>query len=411
MSSASAIPLLEASCARAVVAIAKTLREAGFSAWLVGEPLARSLAGVASGNDVPLLATPASLDELLALFPTAVPTRPLEGAVLIPGPDGPVDVCEIGAGRDLETELRGQHFSVCAMAWDPLEQQLHDPFGGRADLAGARLRTIGDAAELLRALPECALRAARLVAQLGLRASSELEAALGLARLEPSARTRLAVRANLSALLLSPGAAAGLELLERSGFTAHFVPKSRSEVSKWIADAPADLEARLAAWLHGTRASAWLRVWRFGHGRSHRVLELLDHHPLDERIDARRDAVVQRLLRRVSAADIEVLFALREVELRGGQETGAAAERARARLDAVRRAIARVENNRAVEAARKALAVDGRTLMAHLGCEPGREVGAALKHLAERVAASPELNRRDRLLAEIDLWRAKRDPA
>ena len=69
------------------------------------------------------------------------------------------------------------------------------------------------------------------------------------------------------------------------------------------------------------------------------------------------------------------------------------------------------EANRAVEAARKALAVDGRTLMAHLGCEPGREVGAALKHLAERVAASPELNRRDRLLAEIDLWRAKRDPA
>ena len=53
---------------------------------------------------------------------------------------------------------------------------------------------------------------------------------------------------------------------------------------------------------------------------------------------------------------------------------------------------------------RAALALDGRAVMAHLGCGPGARVGQALRHLAEAVARDPSLNRPESLRDLLDAW-------
>ncbi|HKY60847.1 MAG TPA: CCA tRNA nucleotidyltransferase, partial [Gemmatimonadota bacterium] len=47
-------------------------------------------------------------------------------------------------GASLEQDLARRDFTINALAWDPVEGRIHDPFGGLDDLAAGRLATVGD---------------------------------------------------------------------------------------------------------------------------------------------------------------------------------------------------------------------------------------------------------------------------
>ena len=55
---------------------------------------------------------------------------------------------------------------------------------------------------------------------------------------------------------------------------------------------------------------------------------------------------------------------------------------------------------------RQALALDGRAAMLALGCGPGRRVGQALRHLAQRLEDGAVANRPEDLRAELESWAA-----
>ena len=61
-------------------------------------------------------------------------------------------------GVSLEEDLARRDFTINALAWDPLADDLRDPFGGRADLERKMLRAVGDPD---RRLPEDYLRILR----------------------------------------------------------------------------------------------------------------------------------------------------------------------------------------------------------------------------------------------------------
>ena len=224
------------------------------------------------------VATSASPEALLALFPRAVPIGLRFGTVMVPTASGPVDVTRF-RGPTLREDLARRDFTLNAVAWDPKTGAAVDPFGGLADLAARRLRAVGRPEDRLAEDPLRALRAARLVAELSLAVDPALEAALPAQAAALGGLAAERVRTELERLLAAPDPAPGLELLRRSGLEAALVPGARPDAIAVIAACPADRALRWAAWLRGTAAAAILARWRVSRLRRQQVEVLLALHP------------------------------------------------------------------------------------------------------------------------------------
>jgi len=388
---------------KAILAVCETLAAAGFETVFVGGCV-RDLVRRAPVRDFDL-ATAAAPERVLELFPRAVPTGIRHGTVMIPTKAGPVDVTTFRAGARLEDDLAQRDFTVNAMALDPRTGRLVDPFGGAADLRAGRLAAVGDARARLDEDPLRALRAARLVATLGLHPTPDLRAALGAARpgLEKVARER--IRQELGLMFRAPGAAAGLVLLRESGIEADLAPGAAPDAPEVLSGVPSDLALRLAAWLRGARAGMLLARLRFPRRLVERVCTLLAIHPLETNVDGTSDTSVRRLLKRAGEENVDALLALREAELHAWENRRPEYVRAvRAELHVLRAGLARVRAAGHVALQRLDLAVDGQFVMEVLGCVPGPEVGRALRFLTDRVLEDPARNTPDSLRALLLAW-------
>jgi tRNA nucleotidyltransferase (CCA-adding enzyme) len=388
-----------------ILAVSETLASAGFETVLVGGCV-RDLVRGAPVRDFDL-ATAAAPEQVLELFPRAVATGIRHGTVMVPTQAGPVDVTTFRAGARLEDDLARRDFTVNAMALRSQNLALVDPFGGAADLRAGRLAAVGDAQARLAEDPLRALRAARLVATLGLRPTQELRAALGAARhgVEKVARER--IRQELSLLLAAPGpgAAEGLRLLRESGIEADLAPGAAQDAPEVLSRLPCDLALRLAAWLRGARAGMLLARLRFPRRLVERVCDLLAIHPLEANADGTSDTSVRRLLRRAGEENVDALLGLREAELDAWETQRPEYVRAaRAELVVLRRGLARVRAAGQVALQRLDLAVDGRFVMEVLGCAPGPEVGRALRFLTDRVLEDPSRNTPESLRTLLLGW-------
>ncbi|MDX1650049.1 MAG: hypothetical protein R3263_09375 [Myxococcota bacterium] len=383
----------------AVRAVLDGLRADGHEAVLVGGCVRELAAGrPVRDHDV---ATSASPQEVLARFPRAVPIGLRHGTVMVPTPAGPVDVTT-WRGPDLPGDLARRDFTVNAMAWDPVDGVLTDPFGGQEDLRRGRLRAVGDAPARLGEDPLRALRAARLVAELGLAPDAALEAAL------PAAAARLGevaverIRPELERILVADHAEAALAWMQRTGLDAATVGRTAPEAPRRVAALPADLPLRLAAWLaHGPGAAPLPRL-RFPRDRVQQIERLLAHHPVEQSVPPERPAAVRRLLARLGEPDLERLLRLREAELAGSAGPGDAD--ARSALARLRETLARVRRQGRLALHRQDLALGGADVMAILGVPPGPVVGRALAHLTECVLEDPGCNVPEKLAERLRAW-------
>jgi tRNA nucleotidyltransferase (CCA-adding enzyme) len=354
------------------------------------------------------VATPASPAEVLALFPRAVPTGLRHGTVMVPTPAGPVDVTSFRGGPRIEDDLALRDFTLNALAFDPLAGELVDPFDGGADLRAGRLRAVRSARDRFAEDPLRALRAARLAASLELDVDPEIEPAMAGAAAALRGVAAERVRRELEALLLAPGVARGLALLRRSGIEAVLAPGAAADGAAVVAELPADLALRTAAWLRGTRALAILRGLRFPRRLSERVEHLLRVHPLELGVAPESDASLRRHLKRLGEENVAGLLALRRAELRvGAQAASPDAARARAQVEAVAAAIERVRRLGALALQRQALAIDGQEVMRVLGLAPGPAVGRALNHLTDLVIEEPARNEPETLRGLLRAWAAE----
>ncbi len=384
-------------CADAVPASVRdalqALQAAGHEAWLVGGCVRDLLRGVAVGDfDV---ATAASPEAVLALFPKAVPTGIRHGTVMLPLRSGPLDVTTFRAGGALRDDLAHRDFTVNAIAWNPASGAVVDPSGGARDLASGRLRAVGSASARFGEDPLRALRAARISAALELEPDASIEPAMLQARTALRGVARERVRREVEALLLAPGVATALALLRRTGIEADIAPGTAAGAGLVIAVLPRELPLRLAAWLRGTHAESILLRLRFPRRVVAEVARMVALHPIDGR-PLRGDVDVRRLVGRIGEAGIAQLLTLREAELAAATASQASAAAAQRReLGALRDRIDRVQRA-------GALAIDGATVMATLGCPPGPAVGAALHFLTDRILEDPTLNTRASLVALLE---------
>ena len=198
------------------VACLETLTGAGYAAYPVGGCVRDLLLGGEPG-DVDLC-TSARPEEVMDLFPRAVPTGLQHGTVTIPTPDGNVEITTFrreGGYTDsrhpdgvcfdvsLREDLSRRDFTVNAMALTR-EGEIIDPFGGREDLARGILRCVGEADKRFSEDALRMLRGVRFTAQLGFTLEDETAKAMARNAFRVERVSRERIRVEMEKTLLSP---------------------------------------------------------------------------------------------------------------------------------------------------------------------------------------------------------------
>ena len=455
----------------AVMGVLKTLRGAGKQAFLAGGAV-RDLMRIAQG--APLsppqdfdVATDALPEDVQRIFPRTAPTGIAHGTVTVladeqhkvevttfrgEGPylDGrrPSSVTFLG---EIEGDLARRDFTINAMAWDPLANDLRDPFGGTRDLQRKLLRAVGEPLDRFREDGLRTLRAVRFASTLRLALDRRTEQAIPQA-LDVFAKVAWErVRDELSKLLVrGDPPSRGLRLLRRTGLLARIAPELLEGVGfeqnrfhaydvfrhtlRAVDFAPPDLVVRLAALLHDVAkprsaqppepkgehtfyrheflgepmAREILLRLRLPRDVVERVALLVREHNWYYQPEW-SDATVRRTIARIGKEELPALWELRRADLKArGRlvEDGLANQ---ARLEARCEA----ELRRAAALKVSDLAIGGEDVMATLGIPPGRKVGQVLAALLDRVLDDPDLNSREallRLMSEVALTLSTGDP-
>ena len=431
-----------------LLAVVGGLRAVGHDAWAVGGAVRDRLLGEPPGDwDVATDALPERVQEL---FPLTHPVGLEHGTVGVRVAGETIEVttyradvvtdgrhAQVRFGVSLEEDLARRDYTINAVAWDPLADELLDPFGGRADMERALLRAVGDPD---RRLPEDylrVLRAFRFAARFGLEYEARTREALGRHAHGVSGLSGERVRDELmKTFAQARRASRALTDWQETGVMARLLPEFAVcfgvEQNRYHAD---DVGAhtlmvvdhvhtrrpflRLVALLHDVgkpptrvrRAETgdWtfplhervgaelarqaMERLRFSRREIERGVHLVRVH-MDLFPPDASDAAVRRWIRRVGEENVWDLYRLHLADWRGNRNRGDE-----------RPLVERFRRVREVLAARHALevrdlAIGGEDLI-ELGLAPGPLFREVLAAALERVVEDPALNTRESLLSLV----------
>lgn len=439
-----------------VVHVIRRLRKLGFQAFVVGGAVREMVRCHPPKGDFDV-ATSARPQDVQRAFRKTIPTGIQHGTVTVLSKGHAIEVTTfrtegeyLDARRpssvefrtDVRDDLARRDFTINAMAYDPIDGTLVDPFGGQEDLKAGLVRAVGDPAERFAEDGLRPLRAVRFAAVLGFELDPATEAAIPatLPSFRKVAMER--VREEFTKLLLSERPAFGIELLHRTALLGGFLPELEACVGQAQDDtypgdvfqhalaaaalaAPA-LEVRLAALLHdiakphtaqpspdgiafpgheqvGARmvTDALLRL-RYPTKAIDAVAQIVREHLFDENASW-TDADLRRFVARIGGALLDPFFGFLEAN-RASRTDGVVR---RGKVRAVRERIARVLDERPPLSARE-LALDGNDIMRALGVGPSPTVGEATRFLVDQVLEDPSLNTSAALTRLLEGWARQR---
>jgi tRNA nucleotidyltransferase (CCA-adding enzyme) len=396
------------------------------------------------------IATDARPQELMRIFPRAIPTGIEHGTVTVLVKGRPFEVTTLRGestysdGRhpdavqfvdDITADLARRDFTFNAIAIDSQSGQVIDPFEGQKDLARRTLRAVGDAKERFAEDGLRVLRAARFVATLGVELDPDTERAIPLTLDTFRKVSKERVRDEWVKTMKAERPSRAFEVMRKTGILAVTCPELLEGVGMeqnryhafdvWkhgmecLDACDADPILRIAALLHDvgkprTRArnektgdytfyehervgaeiaepiSARLR---FSNDERARIVHLVRHH-LFHYSDEWTDAAVRRWVQRVGKERLEDLYRLNAADVMAKGLDPASD------LQALEKLKVHVEKVIAQGAAlsTRDLAIDGNDLMRELGLRPGRVLGDLLKALLDVVLTDPAENEPARLL-------------
>jgi tRNA nucleotidyltransferase (CCA-adding enzyme) len=442
----------------AVLEIARKLHASGHDVWAVGGAVRDALLG-GGGSDWDL-ATSARPEDVRRIFRRTVPVGIEHGTVGVLAADGVMyevttfrrDVETFGRhavvefAQTIDEDLARRDFTINAIAWHPIHDEVRDPHDGMGDLRRAVLRTVGDPAERFAEDYLRVLRALRFAGHFVLEIEPATWSALRAATPRLGTLSAERVREELYKILSATAhASAALKLYAASGALRELYPELDALAGLMLPSAPhaggtgaSGTEAddddawrrslravdalptarpvmRIAALLHaigmpparardlrggfrytgheamgGRMAAELMRRGRASNADTEFVSTVVarqsDLFPPDA-----PDSAVRLWLLHVPPELVNALFRLRIALWRAHPVPGGDRD-LRERWRHVHRILAQRP-----PLATSDLAIDGADLK-RLGLTPGPAFGIILRALLERVVLDPSLNERDTLL-------------
>jgi tRNA nucleotidyltransferase (CCA-adding enzyme) len=384
--------------------VVRTLREAGYSAYLVGGCIRDTLLGKQQKDfDVATDAHPAQVQRT---FKKVIPTGIDHGTVTVLIRGEPIEVTtfrtEAGYvdGRrpssvqfhsEIEADLSRRDFTINAMAFDPLGRRFVDPFGGQADLERRIIRCVGEAFDRFSEDGLRALRAVRFASVLEFTLDPGTEAAIPRTLDVFSKVATERVNQELVKLLTARAPGHGAELLGRTGLLSRFLPALPtvdSARAQALDRAEPSLPIRLAVLLHGVPSPREVLLGlKFPTRTCDEVANLLAH-PLPP--EGATDVDLRRWMSALGPDAVPSALALARAR-EGGRVEPHAARIATLAQQAPPLAI-------------RDLALQGKALMGVLGVGPSPKVGQAGRFLLARVLEDPSLNTPAQLSDLLRKW-------
>jgi tRNA nucleotidyltransferase (CCA-adding enzyme) len=441
---------------KAIRELCEQIRDSGFGVWCVGGAVrdvilsqARDSSELPNGDwDIASSATP---DQISRIFRKVIPSGIEHGTVTVLWRDREVEVttlrgeCGYVDGRhptqvvflnSIDDDLARRDFTVNAIAYDPIHDEIVDPHGGVADIQARCIRAVGDPLARFSEDGLRVLRAARFSATLDMQVDSDTLAAIrpsldsfrkvsmervrdewtkSLKARQPSRAFRIIhdhglLQITAPELAQTQGCAQNryhrFDVWEHTLRTLDRVP-------------PNSLVLRLAALLHdigkpSTRAvhpqtgdntfygheivganmaDALMRRLRFSNDLRDQVTALVRHHIVAYESNW-TDAAVRRWTNRVGSQRVSDILELARADVTAKGQDAAPQIRDLVELD--RRIKTAIESNHAL--CLKDLRISGSTLVEELNLLPGPMIGVLLRALLEDVLEVPEHNEREHLL-------------
>ncbi len=430
-----------------VLDLAGRLDQAGKKSWIVGGCVRDMLLGrTVSDWD---LATDALPNEVMKIFPRAIPTGIAHGTVTVVHNKTHYEVTTLRGettysdGRrpdsvefveEITRDLARRDFTVNAIALDPTTGDIVDPFDGRKDLERKVIRAVGNAIERFSEDGLRVLRAARFSASLGFELDPSTRSAIRptLGTYKKVSQER--VRDEWLKTMKSAKPSVAFEVMKDEGILDVSCPELMEGVGMeqnryhaydvWrhgmecLDACVGDPILRMAALFHDvgkprTRAigektgdytfyeherigaemvAPICTRLKFSNDERERITDLVRHHLFH--YNAWSDAAVRRWIKRVGPERVQDLYALNRADV---MAKGKDASEDLSALLALQGHVERVLAQGAALSTRD-LKIDGKVLMSELGLKPSRTLGVILEALLEQVLSDPEVNEREELL-------------
>ncbi len=358
-------------------------------------------------------------------------------------------------GKSIEDDLSRRDFTINAMAIQvhrPVavalledstethfslregQYKLIDLFGGMKDLAAGTINTVGDPAQRFKEDALRMLRAIRFAVQLQMQMTDETFTAIaGLAAdIEHVSGER--IRDEFLKMLASPQPDKAIELLDETGLLHSILPEilegkgveqsGHHTTDVWthsldaLASCPSpDPIVRFATLLHDVAKPRTFKLidgkatfynheivgsrmvkqiaqrFRLSKKESDRMFALVRYHMFHYQ-PTQTDAAIRRFMRKVGLENVDDILDVREAD-----RLGSGARKTSWRLEEMKqRMIEQLHQPFSITD----LAIDGNDLMTHFQLKPGPIIGKTLKELFEKVVEHPELNTKEKLLAEAE---------
>ncbi len=410
-----------------VLRVMRKFRDVGFDIWLVGGALRDLLLDIAPKDWD--LATNATPEEVMKLFPRVIPVGIRHGTVQVHTKTRDIEVTSFDPGgrEGILGDLARRDFTINSLALSYPDGILLDPNGGRADLRDKLIRGVGNPRERFAEDPLRIVRAGRIAGLYGFAVDPPTFHAM---REESENIEKVSgerIRDEICKILVSPHPIEAFDLL-RKGWAlgkilpelivrAHIDTAPGSGISIYrhtlscIVRCPERLRVRFAALFHESgvpavasrngrlpidfyqdsvyTATQRMKKWNMSSRWIEDISALIENQLPPEAIDW-EDAQIRRFLTRIRLDLIDDLFSLAEAEWPTDGSGREGIRRLRARMR---------EQTAAISAFRVSdLALSGNEIKELLDLPPGPQVGKVLRHLFDRVLEDPSLNTREDLI-------------
>ncbi len=404
-----------------------TLRQHNFEAFIVGGSVRDRLLG-REVNDWDLT-TNAHPHEVSACFDKVIETGIQHGTVTVILDEEHIEITtyridgEYGDGRrpndvqftrSLNEDLLRRDFTVNAIAWDPINASLEDPYNGVADLQKSILRAVGDPQARFREDGLRVLRAIRFstVLDFSIEEATQRGAIEAIDVLGKVAVER--VQVELFKTLQSPYSGRGLSLIKTFGVTEICFPELPSitdriwsHLERAIEHCEVNIETRLALVFYAvfqdqkcsklelaTLVKKTLKRLKVSNKLSQQVLHLVSLSGLDPS-RARTDVQARTLAVEIGTEHLDSLMSYQEAWLIESDDSTD-----RETVEAWRALRVRFHELKVDELPHtpKDLEINGKDLCDALDLFPSRAIGELLNDLLRWVWESPVRNQHDQLI-------------